>query len=314
MAKNHTYENNKVTFIIGCYNHSPYVKDALDSIKNQNYPAIQLIIFDDASTDNSQMVIDEWISMNTNIEIEFIKQKNNIGRFKNLNHAIKKIKGKYLIFFSADDMLFPEVLFSCVEKMERLGPQYAMLYGDTAMIDCNNRTITQSMFKLFGIDEQLLEVTEIFNQLSNRFYFYIQSTLIRTECFKLLHYNHHSKIISEDWDVQLHLAKRFKSTATPQLISKYRYLENSITRTLELTNRRNELLSSQLYMFLYHYQDNKILKLETTVVFEKISKLCIELIILSKKTLLAKLKMFFLICKSLNLKDSLRLLNRFVRI
>ena len=51
-----------VTVICICYNHARFVKEALDSVVNQTYGNIELIVIDDGSTDGSGKVIKQWIA------------------------------------------------------------------------------------------------------------------------------------------------------------------------------------------------------------------------------------------------------------
>ena len=53
-----------VSVVITNYNHEEYIVECLDSIKNQTYKNIEIIIIDDASTDNSVEVINNWIEIN----------------------------------------------------------------------------------------------------------------------------------------------------------------------------------------------------------------------------------------------------------
>ena len=53
-----------VSIIVVSYNHSGYIKENLDSVKNQTYPNIQLIVADDASPDNSAEVFEQWLKDN----------------------------------------------------------------------------------------------------------------------------------------------------------------------------------------------------------------------------------------------------------
>lgn len=53
-----------VSVVITNYNHEKYIVDCLDSIRNQTYKNIEIVIIDDASTDNSIEVINNWIEVN----------------------------------------------------------------------------------------------------------------------------------------------------------------------------------------------------------------------------------------------------------
>ena len=67
--------NPLVTVVCSCYNHATYIETALDSVLNQTYKNIELIIIDDFSNDNSVTIIENWILKNkTGV---FIRNKEN---------------------------------------------------------------------------------------------------------------------------------------------------------------------------------------------------------------------------------------------
>ena len=104
------YPKPLVSIICICYNHSKYVIESLNSVINQSYPNFELIIANDASTDNSKEVIEQWLLQHPNIT--FINNTNNIGNNKTFNKAFQISKGDYLIDLAADDVLLP----NCIEK------------------------------------------------------------------------------------------------------------------------------------------------------------------------------------------------------
>ena len=66
--------NPLVTVVCLCYNHSHYVQEALNSVLNQTYSNIELIVIDDCSPDDSKSVIEVWISRNKTVQ--FISNEN----------------------------------------------------------------------------------------------------------------------------------------------------------------------------------------------------------------------------------------------
>lgn len=105
-----TKENSSVTIICSCYNHADYVVESLNSIINQTYQPIQLIIVDDFSNDKSVNVIEKWLKIHSDKDILFIKNIKNLGLNKSFNHAYKFAKGDFIMDFSADDILFPQAI------------------------------------------------------------------------------------------------------------------------------------------------------------------------------------------------------------
>jgi len=99
-----------VTVICLCYNQEAFVVESLNSVLNQSYPFIELIIVDDFSTDNSKKTISTWLKNNPNVY--FIANETNLGITKSFNRALQLAKGEYVIDLAADDVLLPE----CIEK------------------------------------------------------------------------------------------------------------------------------------------------------------------------------------------------------
>ena len=84
-----------VTIISPCYNHSEFIIESLDSIRNQIYPNIEHIIIDDCSKDGSVLRIKEWISKH-NYKCLFIQHNINKGISFTLNEGITLAKGEFI--------------------------------------------------------------------------------------------------------------------------------------------------------------------------------------------------------------------------
>lgn len=92
----------KVTIIIPCYNVDKYIKKCIDSVINQTYGNIQIILIDDGSLDNTNEVI-----------LELIKNKDNILYIRNINAGVSNARntginnaaGDYIMFLDSDDYI-----------------------------------------------------------------------------------------------------------------------------------------------------------------------------------------------------------------
>lgn len=96
-----------VSILIPVYNTSPYLKDCLDSIIGQTFQDIEIIIWDDGSTDNSLEICKEYGNRFTNIEIYSGK---NQGVAATRNNLLAKAKGEYVLFVDSDDWIEPEMV------------------------------------------------------------------------------------------------------------------------------------------------------------------------------------------------------------
>lgn len=90
-----------VSVIMGVYNNEDTIKNAIESILNQSYKNIELIITDDNSSDKSLSIIKNYLNQKT---IKLIENKENIGLTKSLNLMIEASKGKIIARQDADDI------------------------------------------------------------------------------------------------------------------------------------------------------------------------------------------------------------------
>lgn len=123
-----------VTVICLCYNHSKFVVEALNSVINQTYTNVELIIADDFSSDNSVKVIKNWLVNYP--EIKFIENTSNIGNTKTFNKALQFAKGDYIIDLAADDLLLPNCIETQINTFQK--SEYnnlAIVYGNFNLIN-----------------------------------------------------------------------------------------------------------------------------------------------------------------------------------
>ena len=93
--------NQLVSVIMSVYNNEDTVKSAIESILNQSYKNIELIITDDSSTDTSLSIINNYLDKKN---VKLIENRENIGLTKSLNAMIKVSAGKFIARQDADDI------------------------------------------------------------------------------------------------------------------------------------------------------------------------------------------------------------------
>lgn len=94
-------KNKTFSIIIPTYNSQNYINNCLNSITNNYSDDLEIIIIDDASTDNTTTICENFSKINKNIKI--FKLKKNCGPGSCRNLGIKKSKGKYIVFLDSDD-------------------------------------------------------------------------------------------------------------------------------------------------------------------------------------------------------------------
>ena len=126
----------KVSFIVITHNFENFVCDCLSSIKNQTYKNYEIIIVDDISNDKTQEKIEEFITQNQELKINFIKNEKNIGQFRSFLEGLKQATGQFICSIDGDDILFPEYCAMHIET--HLKTTVALTTCLQAEIDENN--------------------------------------------------------------------------------------------------------------------------------------------------------------------------------
>ena len=107
----------KVSVIIPVYNTEKYLKQCLDSVCAQTLQEIEIICVDDGSTDSSPDILKDYASKDSRMRI--LKQKNQFAGAAR-NNGMKHAKGKYLMFWDADDFFEPDALQKMYNRMSEM--------------------------------------------------------------------------------------------------------------------------------------------------------------------------------------------------
>ena len=98
-----------VSLIVITYNSSNFILEGLESIKNQTYKNVELVISDDCSTDNTVEVCKKWLQENKQYfkNTRLVTSEKNTGVAPNANRAIKASSGEWIKGLAGDDKLLP---------------------------------------------------------------------------------------------------------------------------------------------------------------------------------------------------------------
>ena len=108
--------NKKITILVTCYNKEKYISYVLEQLKSQNKEEIDVHIIDDASTDNSNAIINELVGGIDNFYIHTFDKNHGTGYTR--NYALSLVSTKYFIFIDADDMLVENYINLLLEKID----------------------------------------------------------------------------------------------------------------------------------------------------------------------------------------------------
>ena len=104
------------SIIIPVYNAEKYLAQCLDSILTQSYPDFEIILVNDGSPDNSQVIIDRYVQMHPGKITALVKENGGAADARNV--GIAHATGDYLVFVDADDYISPELLAKLAASLE----------------------------------------------------------------------------------------------------------------------------------------------------------------------------------------------------
>lgn len=94
-----------ISFIITSFNYENYVIKTLESIKNQSYENIEIIVVDDKSCDNSVEKIKEFHNLNSDLVLKLVEHTENLGQMAAMQTGLKYANGTFVCFVDSDDIL-----------------------------------------------------------------------------------------------------------------------------------------------------------------------------------------------------------------
>jgi glycosyltransferase involved in cell wall biosynthesis len=153
-------ESPLVSVSVVSYNISSYIIECLESIYNQTYSNIELVISDDCSTDNTIENIEKWISEKKPrfTSVKFLKANKNQGIVQNKLKAENECTGDYIKCLDGDDYLLPHFIEKCVFAFLS-NPEYKFLYTN------NYRLLEDDGNKLVNCDISLYKSGNLFKEL-----------------------------------------------------------------------------------------------------------------------------------------------------
>jgi glycosyltransferase involved in cell wall biosynthesis len=137
-----TSEEAKVSVIIPNYNHADYLPQRIESVLQQTYSNLEILILDDCSLDNSRSIIESYLLKDTRIFSVF-NTENSGSTFKQWSKGLSLTNGKYIWIAESDDYADPkflEKLVACLETDDDIGLAYAdswHVYQDKKTIERN---------------------------------------------------------------------------------------------------------------------------------------------------------------------------------
>lgn len=135
-----------ISVIIPVYNMEKYLNQCLESIVNQDYHDIEILLVDDGSKDGSLNLCNKWASKDSRIRV-FTKENGGQGSARNL--ALKEIRGEYVSFIDSDDLVTKDMYTSLIEVIEK---------NQADMVICETKTFSDGESVILEENKQSIQV------------------------------------------------------------------------------------------------------------------------------------------------------------
>lgn len=122
-----------VSIVVPVFNGAAYLRESLDSILAQTYPRLEVIVMDDASTDETPAIVASYGD-----RVKSVRQESNKGQFGNVNDGIARATGEFIAVFHADDVYLPRIVEREVEHLLR-HPECGAAFCLDIFIDAGGR-------------------------------------------------------------------------------------------------------------------------------------------------------------------------------
>lgn len=139
-----------VTIGLPVFNGENYLSEALDSLQQQDYPNLEIIVSDNASTDRTREIIEAAAAGDPRIRYERLPE--NVGAARNFNRIVPLANGEFFKWAAHDDFCKPALVSRCVDRL-LADPDAVLCYPRTILIGAHGEIIDDQFHDGLNLDE-----------------------------------------------------------------------------------------------------------------------------------------------------------------
>lgn len=225
----------KVSVCVATYNHGRYLRQALDSILNQTMPDFEIIVSDDASTDDTPAIMAQIGAGAPWARVRYVRQPDNVGIAENRNRCLALARGQYIAWLDSDDLYHPTLLATQSAVLDH-HPQVGLVHGAYEVIDSAGRRLPD--WPLPFAHDVIEPGQRAFRELILANYITLP-VMVRRSCHKQA--GPFASAVgksSTDWELWLRIALRADLAYTATPLAQYRQHGNSTSLTTSKSGER----------------------------------------------------------------------------
>ncbi len=227
-----------IDVLLPTYNGEKYIKEQIDSILNQTYQNIQLIISDDCSKDHTLEILKEYEKKDNRITV--YEQKENLGCTKNYEFLLKQVKNEIYMLSDQDDVWKPEKIEKTYEQLQK--EKADLVFGDLEIVNEKLETIAPSFNQFMKLDKKIKKYKNTY-QLNYLYNCITGCTIMSKKKWleKILPLPTKSKYVIHDYWIGLIISLEGKLSYMPEKYIKYRQHENNEVGVQKISHQFNQL-------------------------------------------------------------------------
>jgi glycosyltransferase involved in cell wall biosynthesis len=247
-----------VSIVFTSYNHREYLKQALNSLVNQTYPNLEIIIIDDCSTDGSQEILKEYEHYdNINLKLE---TKNSGSYVKASNYGASFAKGEYILFAQCDDFAEANQIETLIKEFEK-NPSVGVVFSKSQLVDEKGIVFSDDFV---GREKTFKEAVNrkglILGAKMKEFLSFscvipnLSAALIKHDLFKEINGLSDQYLVVADWEFWLDLTEITDFYYVPQPLNYFRQHATTIRSSIKMKTQIVEIYK----MFYNHIYKNQL--------------------------------------------------------
>ncbi len=233
-----------VSVVMCCRNHEKYVAEAMDSVLNQTFTDLELLITEDCSTDNSPKIIVDYQKKDPRVHAFF--HNKNLGVSTTLNDGLERVSGKYVCFLDSDDLWIRDKL----EKQLRI-----LRKDDTKLLWSEGEVINSQGQRTGELVTQHIKAFSdkngcLFEPLLKELIVFRQSMIFRADYVENIRFDPQLRYVN-DHRFLVDLAVDHEFLFMPEILAKYRIHESNISNQNMLGWAKDKVLIRQYFLQRY---------------------------------------------------------------
>lgn len=232
------YMKAQIDVLLATYNGEKYLKEQIESILNQTYQNIRLIISDDCSKDNTRKILKEYEKKDSRVKV--YEQNENIGCIKNFEFLLKQVKNEIYMLSDQDDVWMLEKIEKTYEQLEN--EKADLVFTDLEVVDSQLQTIEPSFNDFMKLCRKIKKYIRT-NKINYLYNCVTGCTVMSRKKWidKILPLPTKSKYVLHDHWIGLIISLEGKLTYLPERYIKYRQHEDNEVGTEKISHQFKRL-------------------------------------------------------------------------